>query len=116
MGRSRELVRIGIDDLEGAATGEIHTFVAGRELRSYRVADFPALARRRDEQDITILDVRQANEFDEAHIDNAISIALHELAVRLDEVPSGEVWVHCASGYRSSISASTNSTTPASSD
>ena len=102
----RELVRIGIDDLEGAAVGEIHTLVAGTELRSYRVADFPALACRRDEQQVTVLDVRQANEFDESHIDGAVNIALHELPGRLDEVPQGEVWVHCASGYRSSIAAS----------
>jgi rhodanese-related sulfurtransferase len=28
------------------------------------------------------------------------------LPERLDEVPAGTVWVHCASGYRSSIAAS----------
>ena len=33
-------------------------------------------------------------------------IPLHELADRLDEVPQGEVWVYCGSGYRASIAAS----------
>ncbi len=30
----------------------------------------------------------------------------HELPGRVAEVPAGEVWVHCASGYRASIAAS----------
>ncbi|AWK76984.1 MBL fold metallo-hydrolase (plasmid) [Rhodococcus oxybenzonivorans] len=102
----RELVRIGIDDLDGAAVGEIHTLVAGTALRSYRVADFAALSERLPEQDITVLDVRQRNEYETSHIDGAINIPLHELADRLGTLPDGEIWVHCASGYRSSIAAS----------
>jgi rhodanese-related sulfurtransferase len=35
-----------------------------------------------------------------------IHIPLHELLGRLAEVPAGEVWVHCAAGYRASIAAS----------
>ena len=33
-------------------------------------------------------------------------IPIHELPHRVDEVPEGELWVHCASGYRASIAAS----------
>ena len=33
-------------------------------------------------------------------------IPLNELADRLDDVPAGRVWVHCASGFRASIAAS----------
>ncbi|MFD6677430.1 rhodanese-like domain-containing protein [Rhodococcus zopfii] len=102
----RELVRIGIDDLHGAAVGEIHTLVAGAELRSYRVGDFPALAEALAERDVAVLDVRQVNEFEEAHLDGAINIPVHCLPTSMDDVPQGEVWVHCASGYRSSIAAS----------
>lgn len=32
-------------------------------------------------------------------------VPLHDLLRRLDEVPSGEVWVHCKSGYHASIAA-----------
>jgi len=102
----RELVRIGIDDLTGAAVGEIRTLVAGTELRSHRVADFPGLAKALREKDITVLDVRQRNEHAESHIDGAINIPLHELLGRMGEIPTGEVWVHCASGYRASVAAS----------
>ena len=35
-----------------------------------------------------------------------MNIPLHELIDRVDELPAGEVWVHCASGYRASIAAS----------
>ena len=35
-----------------------------------------------------------------------MNIPLHELPRRLDEVPAGEVWVHCAAGYRASVAAS----------
>jgi hypothetical protein len=40
----RELVRIGMDVLQGAATGDIRAAAGGSVLRSYRVVDFAALA------------------------------------------------------------------------
>ncbi|MFW0153505.1 MBL fold metallo-hydrolase [Mycobacterium sp. smrl_JER01] len=101
----RELARIGVDNLTGSAVGDIHALAAGTPLRSYRVADFAALAEAIREQP-TVLDVRQSGEFADGHIPGAVNIPLHELSKRLQEVPEGEVWVHCASGYRSSIAAS----------
>lgn len=101
----RELARIGVDNLTGSAVGDIHALAAGTPLRSYRVADFAALAEAIREQP-TVLDVRQSGEFADGHIPGAVNIPLHELSTRLQEVPEGEVWVHCASGYRSSIAAS----------
>ncbi|GJF11969.1 MBL fold metallo-hydrolase [Mycolicibacterium cyprinidarum] len=102
----RELVRIGVDNLAGAAVGEIDTLSGGSPLRSYRVADFAALAEAIGTDKLTVLDVRQRGEYDDGHLPDALSIPLHELSDRIAEVPSGEVWVHCASGYRSSIAAS----------
>lgn len=102
----RELVRIGVDNLTGAAVGEIHSLAGNHPLRSYRVADFSDLAALIGTQRPTVLDVRQSAEFDDGHIPGALNIPLHELGERSGEVPDGEVWVHCASGYRSSIAAS----------
>jgi len=99
----RELVRIGIDDLAGAAVGEIRALDAAGDLRSYRVADFTDLS---DRGRVTVLDVRQTAEYDESHVDGALNIPLHELSDRLDELPDGEIWVHCATGYRASVAAS----------
>ena len=53
-----------------------------------------------------MLDVRQHGEYDDGHVTGAINIPLHELIDRTSEVPNGEVWVHCGSGYRASIAAS----------
>ncbi|MCV7267435.1 MULTISPECIES: MBL fold metallo-hydrolase [Mycolicibacterium] len=103
----RELVRIGIDDLHGAATGNVADLRAATELRRYRVADFTDLADILGNHDeVVVLDVRQRQEFAASRIPGAVNIPLHELPDRIDELPDGQVWVHCASGYRSSIAAS----------
>jgi hydroxyacylglutathione hydrolase len=102
----RELVRIGIDDVRGGASGEIANLAGEAPLRSYRVADFAALADEITRADVTVLDVRRADEYDEGHVSDAVNIAVHELADRLDQLPAAEIWVHCASGYRASVAAS----------
>ena len=102
----RELVRIGIDNLAGAAVGEVRTLVGDGALRAYEVSDFAGLAATMDDRTVVVLDTRQSGEYRDGHITGAVNIPLHELPHRLDEVPAEEVWVHCASGYRSSIAAS----------
>lgn len=102
----RELARIGIDNLTGSAVGAVDTLADGAPLNSYRVADFADLRETIGADGLAVLDVRQTNEFDEAHIPGALNIPLHELLTRRGEVPDGQVWVHCGSGYRASIAAS----------
>ena len=54
------------------------------------------------EEDAFIVDVREADEFAEGHLVNAINIPLSELRDRLDEFPKDvPVYVHCRSGQRS---------------
>ena len=53
-----------------------------------------------------VLDVRRRLEFQESHISGAVHIPFNELPDRLGEIPPGEVWVHCHSGYRSMVAAS----------
>jgi len=31
---------------------------------------------------------------------------VHELVARMADIPAGEVWVHCQSGYRAAVAAS----------
>ncbi|AFM20294.1 Zn-dependent hydrolase, glyoxylase (plasmid) [Mycolicibacterium chubuense NBB4] len=103
----RELVRIGVDNVTGSAVGDVSRFANGTPLRSYRVSDFGDLAAALAVHDeLTVLDVRQQGEYDGGHVTGSINIPLHELALRTEEVPAGEVWVHCGSGYRASIAAS----------
>jgi thioredoxin 1 len=50
----------------------------------------------------TVLDVRNPDEYDEAHVGGAVLIPLPELAQRVDEVPAGSpLYVICAAGARS---------------
>jgi hydroxyacylglutathione hydrolase len=102
----RELVRIGIDALSGAATGEITSLAGGQSLRSYPVSDFAGLAAARKERTVRVIDTRRNDERAGGGVADSLHIPLHELADRLDEVPAGEVWVYCGSGYRASIAAS----------
>ncbi|MFC4001890.1 rhodanese-like domain-containing protein [Prauserella oleivorans] len=102
----RELVRIGIDRLEAAATGDVREWAAESELRSFPTACFADLAQVRHHRQVVVLDVRRQSEWDAGHLDDAVHIPLHELLDRLDDVPDGEVWVHCKSGYRAAIAAS----------
>jgi hydroxyacylglutathione hydrolase len=105
-GAKRELVRIGVDCLTGAATDHIDMLAGGGQLDTYPVADFARLAGELSSGSVSILDVRQTHEYDKEHIPAATNIALHELPHRLDDVPAGPVWVHCGSGYRASIATS----------
>lgn len=102
----RELVRIGIDRLAGAAVGEPTDWADGQGLRSYRVARFAELVETQRVRPVHVLDVRRHDERAASHVAGSLHVPLHELAERLDEVPDGEVWVHCASGYRAAVACS----------
>jgi glyoxylase-like metal-dependent hydrolase (beta-lactamase superfamily II)/rhodanese-related sulfurtransferase len=101
----RELVRIGIDRPAAHATGKPEDW-SDRELGSFPTATFADLAQVRHHREVVVLDVRRADEHDAARIDGAVNIPLHELRGRIADVPAGEVWVHCAGGYRASVAAS----------
>ena len=101
----RELVRIGIDRPAAHATGTPSSWTTG-ELATFATATFADLAQVRRHRGVVILDVRRSDEHDAAAIAGAVNIPLHELWRRIEEVPAGEVWVHCAGGYRASVAAS----------
>jgi glyoxylase-like metal-dependent hydrolase (beta-lactamase superfamily II)/rhodanese-related sulfurtransferase len=101
----RELVRIGLERLEGAATGSPSDWTDA-PLGSFRRAQFADLAQVRHHRNVAVLDVRRTSEYAEGHIDGAVNIPIHDLLRRFEEIPAGEVWVHCAAGYRASIAAS----------
>ena len=104
----RELARIGIDRLAAAATGRPETWAGERGVASMRLAKFGDLAAAMGAGHgrPVVLDVRRRLEWEDSHIAGAVHIPLHELPGRIAEVPPGEVWVHCESGYRSVLAAS----------
>jgi glyoxylase-like metal-dependent hydrolase (beta-lactamase superfamily II) len=116
-----QLARIGIDPVPAAATGPV-TELAGGRTGSYPVTDFPGLATAlapggpawasggpawaSGRPGLVVLDVRRPDEWQAGHLAGALHIPFWELAGRAGEVPPGQVWVHCASGFRASIGAS----------
>ena len=102
----RDLARIGIDRLAGAATGAPHDWAGSQPLASFPIASFAELAAVRHHRPVTVLDVRRALEWPGGHIRGAIHIPLQDLRERIGEVPAGEVWIHCRSGYRAVVAAS----------
>ena len=101
----RELVRIGIDRPAAHATGGPEDWADG-EVSSFPTATFADLEQVRHHREVVILDVRREDEYRSTRIKGAHNIPIHELPGRVAEIPPGEVWVHCASGYRASIAAS----------
>jgi hydroxyacylglutathione hydrolase len=101
----RELVRIGIDRPAAQATGGPEAWTDG-ELASFPTGTFSDLEQVRRHRPVVVLDVRREEEYASARIEGAVNIPIHELPQRVDEAPEGELWVHCAGGYRASIAAS----------
>ena len=97
----RQLTRIGIDRPAGAATG---TSTDAADRSSYPTATFADLAARAGHE--PVLDVRRDDERARGGIPDAVHVPLSELLTRLDELPGGRLWVHCASGFRASVAAS----------
>jgi hydroxyacylglutathione hydrolase len=102
----RELVRIGVDRLAGAAVGTPEHLAEGRPLASYRVSDFAGLAAAMAKGPVRVLDARRDDERASGGVRGSQHIPVHELPARIDEVPDGEVWIYCGSGYRAAIAAS----------
>jgi hydroxyacylglutathione hydrolase len=101
-----QLTRIGIDQIAAAATGPTEVLAPDGDISGYRVTDFSALAAEWDRPGMVILDVRRPDEWQRSHLSRAVHIPFWELEQRTAEVPAGQVWVHCASGFRASIGAS----------
>lgn len=100
----RQLVRIGIDQLEG----QHHGLPTDHKRGSYQVTDFAGLRTSVDAGDEPyVVDSRRPGEWDAGHLDFATHIPLHDLVEKATDTPSDQpVWIHCQGGYRASIGAS----------
>ncbi|MDA8331348.1 MAG: rhodanese-like domain-containing protein [Candidatus Dormibacteraeota bacterium] len=100
----RDLSRIGVDRVEVSPAG-FSSHAAAAEVRGYPVTDFAGLARQLNGT-TAVLDVRQRAEWSSGHIRGSHNIPVQEIPGRLDEVPRGDIFVHCGIGYRASVAAS----------
>ncbi|WP_243057297.1 MBL fold metallo-hydrolase [Nocardioides sp. SR21] len=53
-----------------------------------------------------VVDVRQRDEYDAGHLPGAVHLPVQDADVRGHELPAGELWIHCRSGYRAGVAAS----------
>lgn len=98
---TRDLGNIGIDGLGG------HVITTDAELprpAGYRRTDWAGFAAAGPDR--VVVDVRQRDEYDAGHLSGALHIPVQDVEVRLADIPPGEVWVHCRSGYRAGVAAS----------
>ena len=105
----RQLVRIGIDRPDAAAIGSPNDLATSDDqVETYPRVGFAELAALSDadRSQLTVLDTRRDDERAQGGIEGSTHIPLHQLLDRIDEVPSGPLWIHCASGFRASIAAS----------
>jgi hydroxyacylglutathione hydrolase len=105
-GAQVDLSRIGIEGLAGQYVGPLPPATGDPAVRSYPVRTFVDLAQAVATPGHVALDVRRQEEWDAGHLPGALHVPLHELPGRMDELPPGTVWVHCAAGYRAGIATS----------
>ena len=103
----RDLVRIGLDDIRGYATPDmLETYREGggrtASIEQQHMNDIAELRRK----GVTVLDVRNASEWEASRVPGSANLAYPRLWVRRNEVPTGgTLAVHCMTGGRSSVSA-----------
>ncbi len=103
----RQLALIGLDRVAGIFPRRVVERADGATLGRVTQMTPDLLSRHLQEKDVTLVDVRNASEYQQAHLPGAMHIPLGHLADRVTELPSDRpIVVQCQSGSRSSIAAS----------
>jgi hydroxyacylglutathione hydrolase len=102
---ANDLALIGLDRIAGAHAFNPRASLDGAEMSSTAQMSTEYLAARM--HDVTVVDVRRDDEWEEGHIPGAIHIPLAALSKRFAEIPNDKpIAVHCQGGTRSAIAAS----------
>ncbi len=105
------LARVGFSKVAGYVKGGFEAWQAAGEATDMLIdieADELAMDIHFDPQ-LIVLDVRKHTEFGDGHVKDAINIPLDEMtdpAIMANLEDDHNIYVHCASGYRSAIAAS----------
>ena len=102
------LVRIGLDNVVGGYVGVVPAAAQGKAMRSIPMIGTEEVARRLDQDsgEWTLLDVRDADERQEASIDGSEHIYVGELNTRWEDLDRDRHYtLMCASGMRASVAA-----------
>jgi rhodanese-related sulfurtransferase len=111
-GREEEVItrlaRVGFDNTLGFLKNGLKAWLqAGKEIDTIESVSASEFAERFKNQNLHALDVRKPDEFEAERIEGVLNIPLDFLNSHLSEIPKeGNVYLHCAGGYRSMIAAS----------
>ena len=97
-----DVLRLWLELREASATRVADVERAAREYLGSEVEAISReeLAKRLRRNDVVLVDVRPAQEFESGHIDGAVSIPLEELDERLAELPAGtEIVAYCRGAF-----------------
>ncbi|GGE41992.1 glyoxylase-like metal-dependent hydrolase (beta-lactamase superfamily II) [Pedobacter psychrotolerans] len=99
------LSRVGFDGAIGYLAGGFTSWKnADKETDEIKSISAEKLAEMMQTTEVTILDVRKANEFLSEHVEEAINLPLDYINENVEGIDKNKTYfVHCASGYRSVI-------------
>jgi len=102
------LSRVGFDNVVGYLDGGIATWQsAGKEVDRVNRISAEVFAAKFKAGESVVWDVRKASEYAAEHVEDAFNRPLDFINSWVSEFPdNGDVFVHCAGGYRSMIAAS----------
>lgn len=111
-GREQEVItrlaRVGYDNILGYLEGGIATWSkAGKEVDTITSIPATELATRLKKGNITVLDVRNNNEYLSEHLVDADNFPLDYINDNINQLDKNKTYhIHCAGGYRSMIASS----------
>jgi glyoxylase-like metal-dependent hydrolase (beta-lactamase superfamily II)/rhodanese-related sulfurtransferase len=99
------LSRVGFDNVIGYLSGGFENWkAADKSIASIKTISAEDFAKINLSNQLDIFDVRKSTEYDSAHIINAINTPLNDIDSNYDMYnKDGNVYIHCAGGYRSII-------------
>ncbi len=111
-GREEEVItrlsRVGFDNTLGYLKGGFDAWKeAGKEVDTIESIPVSELVEKMKSEEVNILDVRRASEFNSEHVKGAVNVPLDYINQNMSEVDKNKTWyVNCRSGYRSMVFAS----------
>ena len=105
----KRLARVGYDNVLGYLKGGFEAWkTAGKEIDEVESITAKTFANiYRNDNHLTIKDVRKTTEFEEGHIKEAENIPLAQISELMTEFDKEETnYIHCAGGYRSMVASS----------
>lgn len=98
---TRKLMRIGLDNMYGYISNVNDLGIALQTADIISLDEFKTYV---GKEDVQIVDVRGASEYEAGHIEGAIHVFVGTISDHLDKISKNkQVIIHCQSGYRSSI-------------